>query len=148
MVLSIVWGALWRLALCALFFTMAYYALRPDVFPTVLGDMAERIDRERNFFDRVLKYRTRMVKGFYALSGIFFLMVSYFLFKQLRPLHVRPPKGGSAPYVQPQGGYRYNYRYWRQPGNYGGSQQPYRRPAQPYSQPANPYGSSRGAQPR
>lgn len=145
---GIIWGALWRLAICAVFFTMAYYVLRADIFPTVLGDMAERFDRERDTFNGLLKYRTHMVKGFYGLSAIFFILFSWFLYTQIRPLHVRPIEGGPAPYVQPGRQYRpYNYPYYpRRPGNYYGyygSPQPYgSRPAQPYSRPSYPYGSS------
>jgi len=156
-------GALFRLALCALFFYLARYALKPDAFRTMLEDLAERFFKPRDAFAKANDFLPRIVQVLYVFSAIFFLSTCLFVYKNVRQLRVVEDEnsrakpystpstatvpGGANPYagMAPRGGQQYQ----QVPGqSYGG--QPY---GQPYGrQPAGtaqPYGGqpAGGAQP-
>ncbi|MDH7570703.1 MAG: hypothetical protein QHJ73_14075, partial [Armatimonadota bacterium] len=120
---GVIWGVFWRLLFCGIFFATAYYVMRPpDVLSGLLADLAEQFDRPRDAFQRVVKYRIHMMKGLYALSGLFFVLAAFFLYKQLRPLPVKPKPGGATPYAAPQR--RMESPYYRPPQPYGYGNRP------------------------
>lgn len=157
-------GILLRLALCALFFAVARYALKPETFSTMLGDLAERFYKPRDAFDKANAYLPRLVQLCYAFSALFFIFTWTFLYHHVRQLKVvTDPEGGLRPYTAPAtpgGANPYSGLAPGQPSaqpgagqlyggqTYGG--QPQGQPAQPYGgqpyggqpqgQPARPYG--------
>jgi hypothetical protein len=160
-------GILLRLALCALFFAVARYALKPETFSTMLGDLAERFYKPRDAFDKANAYLPRLVQLCYAFSALFFIFTWTFLYHHVRQLKVvADPEGGIQPYTTPavpgganpysglapgqpsaQPGARAALSW---PDPYGG--QPQGQPAQPYGgqpqgQTAQPYGGQPQGQP-
>lgn len=147
-------GILLRLALCALFFAVARYALKPETFSTMLGDLAERFYKPRDAFDKANAYLPRLVQLCYAFSALFFIFTWTFLYHHVRQLKVvTDPEGGLRPYTAPAtpgGANPYSGLAPGQPSAQPGAGQPYGGQTyggQPQGQPAQPYGGQSQGQP-